>query len=214
MFQGTDGGDAKLYHAGSEKLATGSGGVDITGTATATEFDGLLSTGVAFKTGAWYSDNAGNGTQSQRFYFYNNGTTILHSADAWLFQNNNTTKFTIDSAGNATAVGNVTAYSSRKLKSDIETIDNGLEKVSKMRGVTFTKDNEKSSGVIAEELEEVAPELVIDGEYKSVAYGNIAGYLIEAIKQLKERNEKLELIVNRLITEVEENDCSCCKEEE
>ena len=145
MFQGTDGGDAKLYHAGSEKLATSSGGVSVT--------------------------------------------------------------------GSLTASSNVTAYSSRKLKSDIETIDNGLEKVSKMRGVTFTKDNEKSSGVIAEELEEVAPELVIDGEYKSVAYGNIAGYLIEAIKQLKERNEKLELIVNRLITEVEENDCSGCKGE-
>ena len=35
-------------------------------------------------------------------------------------------------------------------------------------------------------------------------YGNTVALLIEAIKELKERNEKLELIVNRLITEVEE----------
>ena len=139
----------------------------------------------------------------------NGAVTLYHNDSAKLA----TSSGGVSVTGSLTASSNVTAYSSRKLKSDIETIDNGLEKVSKMRGVTFTKDNEKSSGVIAEELEEVAPELVIDGEYKSVAYGNIAGYLIEAIKQLKERNEKLELIVNRLITEVEENDCSGCKGE-
>tara|TARA_B100001996_G_scaffold201803_2_gene154522 strand:+ start:10387 stop:13635 length:3249 start_codon:yes stop_codon:yes gene_type:complete len=184
-------GAVTLYHDNSAKLATGSGGVDITGTATATTFDGLLETGVALKTGAWYSDNAGNGTQSQRFYFYNNGTTILHSADAWLFQNNNATKFTIDSSGNATAVGNVTAYSDERLKSDVKTIDNALDKVSQMRGVTYTKDNEKGSGVIAQEIEKIAPELVMDGEYKSVAYGNTVGYLIEAIKELKAEIEEL-----------------------
>jgi len=113
-------------------------------------------------------------------------------------------------SGSFTASGNITAYSSRKLKSDIKTIDNALDKVSQMRGVTFTKDGELSSGVIAEEFEKIAPELVQDGEYKSVAYGNTVGYLIEAIKQLKERNEKLELIVNKLITDVEEMEvCSC-----
>ncbi len=94
-------------------------------------------------------------------------------------------------SGSFTASGNITAYSSRKLKSDIKTIDNALDKVSQMRGVTFTKDGELSSGVIAEEFEEVAPELVQDGEYKSVAYGNTVGYLIEAIKDLKNEVEEL-----------------------
>jgi hypothetical protein len=94
-------------------------------------------------------------------------------------------------SGSFTASGNITAYSSRKLKSDIKTIDNALDKVSQMRGVTFTKDGELSSGVIAEEFEEVAPELVQDGEYKSVAYGNTVGYLIEAIKELKAEVEEL-----------------------
>ena len=61
-----------------------------------------------------------------------------------------------------------------------------------MRGVSYTKDGEKSSGVIAQELEVIAPELVIEGEeYKSVAYGNIVGYLIEAVKLLKEEVEEL-----------------------
>jgi hypothetical protein len=58
-----------------------------------------------------------------------------------------------------------------------------------MRGVTFTKDGVANSGVIAQEFEKIAPELVktADDEMgtKSVAYGNTVGYLIEAIKELK-----------------------------
>ena len=58
-----------------------------------------------------------------------------------------------------------------------------------MRGVTFTKDDTKGAGVIAQEMEKVAPELVLTDEdeigTKSVAYGNTVGYLIEAIKELK-----------------------------
>jgi hypothetical protein len=95
-------------------------------------------------------------------------------------------------AGSFTATGNVTAYSDLRLKSNVNTIENGLDKVSKMRGVTYTKDFEPGSGVIAQELEKIAPELVQDGEYKSVAYGNLVGYLIEAIKELKDKVEELE----------------------
>ena len=89
------------------------------------------------------------------------------------------------SAGTITATGNITAYSDERLKSDIETIDDALSKVCKMRGVTYTKDDKKGLGVIAQEIEKVIPEVIEDGEYKSVAYGNIVGVLIEAIKDLK-----------------------------
>ena len=94
-------------------------------------------------------------------------------------------------SGSFTATGNITAYSDERLKDNIVTIDNALDKVSQMRGVTYTKDNEKGSGVIAQELEKIAPELVLDGEYKSVAYGNVVGYLIEAIKELKQEIKQL-----------------------
>jgi hypothetical protein len=61
-----------------------------------------------------------------------------------------------------------------------------------MRGVSFIKNKKESSGVIAQELEGVAPELVhSDAEYKSVAYGNLVGYLIEAVKLLKEEINEL-----------------------
>ena len=80
---------------------------------------------------------------------------------------------------------------------DIETLDGS--KVYEMRGVSFDKDGKKGSGVIAQEMEKVAPELVNnDNEYKAVAYGNISGYLIEAIKELKQEIEELKL-----------NKCNC-----
>ena len=71
------------------------------------------------------------------------------------------------------------------LKSDVATIDNALDKVMNLRGVTFIKSAEKGMGVIAQEVEQVIPEVVSDGEYKSVAYGNMVGLLIEAVKELK-----------------------------
>ena len=86
---------------------------------------------------------------------------------------------------NITATNDITAFSDERLKSDIETIDNALDKVMNMRGVSFTKQAEKKIGVIAQEVEKVLPEVVSDGEYKSVAYGNMVGVLIEAIKELK-----------------------------
>ena len=96
----------------------------------------------------------------------------------------------VDVDGTFTATGDVVAYSDERLKTNIETLDGS--KVYDMRGVSFTKDNKKSSGVIAQELEKIAPELVNnDSQFKAVAYGNITGYLIEAIKELKSEIEQL-----------------------
>ena len=100
-----------------------------------------------------------------------------------------------DDTGNWTAVGNVTAYSDRRLKSDIVTIPNALDTVSKLRGVNFTKDGEASTGVIAQEVQEVMPEVVHEGgEYLSVAYGNLVGVLIEAVKELKAEVDALKKV--------------------
>jgi len=101
-----------------------------------------------------------------------------------------TKQLEIDTSGNLTATGNITAYSDERLKSDVKTLDGS--KVYQMRGVSFTKEGAAGSGVIAQELQKVAPELVQDGgEYLSVAYGNVVGYLIEAVKELKVELEDL-----------------------
>ena len=100
-------------------------------------------------------------------------------------------------SGAITSTGNVTAFSDERLKTEIQTLDG--KKVLEMRGVEFIKDGVKGSGVIAQELEKVAPELVLDGEYKSVAYGNITGYLIEAIKEQQSEINELKDLVKQLL---------------
>jgi hypothetical protein len=95
--------------------------------------------------------------------------------------------------GDFTATGDVTAYSDKRLKRNIETITNAVDTVSKLRGVHFEKDGRNSTGVIAQEVEEILPQVVHtapDG-MKSVAYGNIVGILIEAIKEQQKEIEEL-----------------------
>ena len=96
-----------------------------------------------------------------------------------------------DDSGNWTAVGNITAYSDERLKENIKTIPNALETVKKLRGVSFDRKDfaGKGIGVIAQEIEQVLPEVVVEGEYKSVSYGNIVGLLIEAIKELEKKHK-------------------------
>lgn len=93
-------------------------------------------------------------------------------------------------AGNFTATGNVTAFSDERLKENVKTIEGALDKVAQMRGVTYNykselNDGQRGTGVIAQEMQQVMPEVVEEGEYLSVAYGNLVGVLIEAVKELK-----------------------------
>lgn len=108
----------------------------------------------------------------------------------------NATRFTFDADnGNFTATGNITAFSDERLKDNIETLDGS--KVLDMRGVSYTKDGKAGSGVIAQEIEKVAPELVMTNDkedgMKSVAYGNLVGYLIEAVKDQQKQIDELKL---------------------
>jgi len=92
--------------------------------------------------------------------------------------------------GNIVATGDVTAFSDISLKENIEVIPDALNKLSQLRGVTYNRKDLKTkrqTGVIAQEVEAVVPEVVYTDEegIKSVAYGNLVGLLIESIKELK-----------------------------
>ena len=142
------------------------------------------SASISFHRPAAYGINMGLDTDSVfRLGGWSNGT--------------NAYRWTSDTAGNFVASGNVTAYSDERLKTNIKTIENALDTVSKMRGVTYERIDSgiKGVGVIAQEMKEVLPEVVMealsDDEYMSVSYGNIVGVLIEAIKELKAEIEEL-----------------------
>jgi hypothetical protein len=103
----------------------------------------------------------------------------------------------VNVTGAMTATADVVAYSDKKLKENIKTLDG--KKVLDMRGVSFTRKDtgEESSGVIAQEIQKVAPELVHDNEGTlGVAYGNLVGYLIEAVKDQQKQIDELKAIIN------------------
>lgn len=102
-------------------------------------------------------------------------------------------------SGNVTSGGSFIANSDERLKSDIETITDALDKVKSLRGTSYVKNDRAEIGVIAQEVESIIPEVVhtADDEMgtKSVAYGNLVGLLIEAIKEQQSQ-------IDQLITEI------------
>jgi len=110
---------------------------------------------------------------------YNNGTDATTTSANLTFDGTN-----------LVCGGYVEATSDEKLKTNIKTIENGLEKVLNLRGVEYDRIDIDSHqiGVIAQEVEKIVPEVVSTNSEtgtKSVAYGNLVGVLIEAIKDLK-----------------------------
>lgn len=98
--------------------------------------------------------------------------------------------------------GTVTANSDESLKTNITHIDNALGKVIDLRGVEFDykETGDHSIGLIAQEVEEVLPDLVYESEdgIKSVAYQNIVAVLIEAVKEQQLQIELLKYEINAL----------------
>jgi hypothetical protein len=89
------------------------------------------------------------------------------------------------------------ALSDENYKENVITVNDALNKVEQLRGVSFDwKGNGESSyGVIAQELQEVLPELVHGDNPKTVNYNGIIGVLIEAIKELKKEVEELKNLI-------------------
>ena len=103
---------------------------------------------------------------------------------------------------NITAGGNITCSSDIRLKKDIVEIDNCVDKVKKLRGVNFKwiKDDRDDFGVIAQEVEEVAPHAVIENKegMKSVDYGRLTTLLIQAVKEQQTQIDELKDLVAKL----------------
>ena len=136
---------------------------------------------------------------------------IYYQSASHVFRNaSGTNTAQVDGSGNFVALANITAYGSPsdiKLKENIEVIDNALDKVKQLKGITYTlkSDGNRLTGLIAQDLEKVLPEAVytsetipdeINGieaeEHLAIRYGNTVGLLVEAIKELEARIKELE----------------------
>jgi hypothetical protein len=95
--------------------------------------------------------------------------------------------------GDLDVLGDISSSSDINLKENIKTVENSLNTLTQLRGVSFDwkKTGRSSYGVIAQELEEILPELVKNGEVKSVNYNGLIGVLIEAVKELSEEVKEL-----------------------
>jgi hypothetical protein len=111
-------------------------------------------------------------------------------------------------AGAIYATGAIVANSDGRNKENVEVVENALEKVTNLRGVTYTKKDQDSGkremGVIAQEVEPHVPEVVHhskDADVYGVSYGNFAGLFIEAIKEqqvlIKELQAEIEILKNK-----------------
>jgi len=137
--------------------------------------------------------------QSSQIRFMNNDASedmmIAAENGAVTLYHDNSVKLATTSSG-VTVTGTVTETSDLRLKSNIKTIDNALDKINQMRGVYFDKENVRSLGVIAQEMQNIIPEAVVEDQtedkYLSVAYSSLTGVLIEAIKELSDKVKELE----------------------
>jgi hypothetical protein len=104
------------------------------------------------------------------------------------------------------AQNDIVAYSDKRVKDNIEIIPDAVEKVKQLNGVTFTRTdaneedkNKRHTGVIAQDVLKVLPEAVVGSEEDlySVAYGNMVGLLIEAIKEQQTQIDELKQLINK-----------------
>ena len=185
----TEGGSVVLFHNGSSKFSTNANGVQV-----------AADQRIEIVNGANWSGELVGKIEHHSSSMYHQYNT------SWIARNGSgTNTLTIDSSGNGTFNGNVTAYSDIRLKDNIQTIDNALDKVCKLRGVEYTRKQTgvREIGVIANEVKEVVPELVTVTDLRSdinpdelndvhvMKYQNTVGLLIEAIKDLKAEIEEL-----------------------
>ena len=109
---------------------------------------------------------------------------------------------TISNVGSSFVIhtsGTFTWSSDKRLKTDIKKIENALDKLISLNGITYktNTDENRKTGLIAQEVNQVLPEAVLtdNNGFYSIAYGNLAGLIIEAIKELK---TEIDLIKSRV----------------
>jgi len=100
--------------------------------------------------------------------------------------------------GSITASGNITAFSDKRLKEEIRPIDSPLEKVQKISGNTYSRNDlgdphRRYAGVIAQEIEAVLPEAISETMrgIKTVDYSGVIALLVESVKELKSEVDEL-----------------------
>lgn len=143
---------------------------------------------------------------------YNNSTTGTDAIRISRGSNNVSIVGDLNTGGNITATGEITAYSAsdKRLKKNIKPLSNSLDIINKLNPVSYNwndkakklninKNDNVNYGLIAQELAQITPELVhpIYNEYKSIDYIQLIPLLISAIKEQQEQINELNSKINK-----------------
>ena len=186
---GSTAGISTLKIVGDGVTATAAGG---TATITFQQQTGPTgATGLTGATGATGLTGATGSSANASITNNTNNYVVTATGDAGT-PFNGESNLTFDGT-NLTCAGTITANSDENLKTNIKTIENALTKVLKLRGVEFDykTNGVHSLGFIAQEVENVIPDLVFGNDPKSVAYQNFVALIVEAIKEQQKEIDKL-----------------------
>jgi len=182
------GGQAALTFDGSANT-TVQGNAQVDGTLTVSE-NGTGKDVIFYSTAA-----------NERLFFdaSANKMAILQSgANLLTLGSNSSSDFALDVAEGSNNINKVRAsafvtYSDENLKTNVETFDNALDKVMNLRGVTYDWKSSGTAdfGFIAQEIQEVLPECVAEGDIMGVDYARVSAVLVEAIKEQQAQIEDL-----------------------
>lgn len=141
-----------------------------------------------------------SGTTERKIYLGSSSSYLYGNATYYGIYSSASSNISINlSNGTITSTGNITAYSDIRLKKDFIRITGALDKIEQLTGYIFTRidNNLKQTGLIAQDVNKVLPEATTQMEdgYLGVAYGQLAGLFVEAIKELK---QEIELLKNSI----------------
>jgi len=167
-----------------------------------------------------FSDDTNESGQGRIFYDSANDALGFSSAGSERMRINSSGNVGIGNTSPSVALGvtgaiiasdNITAYgtpSDIRLKENIKVIDNALDKVKQLKGITYDlkSDGNRLTGLIAQDVEKVLPEAVYetsavddaDDKHLAIRYGNTVGLLVEAIKEQQEQIQTLTAKVKEL----------------
>lgn len=193
MLVGNADGSVEIYYNNSKKLETTSTGVTLSGnlTVSAITASGNVNADNMTLLGQITVPTVSAGSITTTSNITAGGNL---SAEGLTLTQNASVGGSVSVTGDVTAA-NFNSTSDERVKENIITVENALEKALQLRGVYYNKIGEEKQeiGVIAQEIEKILPEVVVNHNsgIKTVSYGNIVGLLIEAIKDLKKEVDAL-----------------------
>ena len=160
---------------------------EVTSTAATFNTGITVTAGSVAATGTISLANGSAASPPLRFSSDSDTGMFLSGVNTIGFTTGGTVAVTIDGSGNLTAAGFINAQSDARLKTDLKVIDNPLGRLAGINGYFFTRKatGRREVGVVAQEVQRSLPAAVKVGAggMLSVAYGNLAGLLIEALKE-------------------------------